>query len=82
MNALNRLALKCKIKKDQAIDKAVETMKKPMKGATSVEYFLIIALVAALIIFVFVKVLGPVIRDKMKSVGEEISNSGGISSYE
>lgn len=45
------------------------------EGAETFEYVLIVALLVALIVVIF-KIIGPIFTEKMKKIGETMSESG------
>ena len=70
---LNALACKFLTKKATTKEKISEAMCTPMKGATAMEYVLIVSVMAILIIAAW-KILGNSIKNRMETVGKTIKN--------
>ena len=74
-NKLNALACKFLTKKATTKEKISEVMCTPMKGATAMEYVLIVSIMALVIIASWKLVAGK-INDRMNQVANDIGNKG------
>lgn len=72
-NKLNELACKLMTKKATTKEKISEAMCTPMKGATAMEYVLIVSIMAIVIIAAW-RLLGDKIIARMEDVGGDIES--------